>query len=96
MEADAQVIAVLHNSPGNAGALFRLQTIPFPCLVDPEHRVYDAYGVETRVTSLGQRPATFIIDSGGLVRYAHIGWQQWEIPRVSELLGVCRGMGYPP
>ena len=92
VEADAEVVAVLRDSPGNAEAYFSLHPIPFPCLVDPDHRVYDTYGVEIRLTSLGQRPATFIIDTEGVVRYAYIGWQQWEIPKVSELLGVCRGL----
>ena len=38
------------------------------------------------MVSLGQRPGLFIVDKDGIVRYAHLGWQQWEIPSVDETL----------
>lgn len=65
---------------------FRRQQLPFPCLVDPDHKVYDSYGVENKVISLGQRPALFIIDKAGAVRYGQIGLQQWEITPDNEIL----------
>ena len=36
--------------------------------------------------SLGQRPALFIVDAEGTVRFAHLGFQQWEIPTIDETL----------
>ena len=38
------------------------------------------------MVSLGQRPGLFVIDKEGVVRYAYLGWQQWEIPSVDETL----------
>ena len=29
---------------------------------------------------MGQRPGQFVIDRGGVIRYAYVGKQQWEIP----------------
>ena len=90
VDLGAQIIAIVHDSPEAAQDYFQRHRIPFPCLVDPGHRVYDQYQVESKVISLGQRPGLFIIDVEGVVRFAHIGWQQWEIPTNAEVLEVCR------
>jgi hypothetical protein len=36
--------------------------------------------------SLGLRPGLFIIDREGAVRYAYLGFQQWEIPAIDDTL----------
>ena len=64
----------------------------FTCLVDPDRGMYAAYGVPSKAMSLGQRPATFIIDVRGYVAYADVGRQQWDIPDVDTLLDVCRSL----
>jgi hypothetical protein len=38
--------------------------------------------------SLGQRPAMFVVDRGGTVRFDSIGTQQWEIPSNDTVLAV--------
>jgi peroxiredoxin len=48
--------------------------------VDNELDVYQQFDVQSKLTSLGQRPGLFIIDKQGLTRYAYLGTQQWEIP----------------
>ena len=88
--AGVEVMAVLNDSPEHARAYFQQHPIPFPCLIDPAHTVYDRYQVESKVHSLGQRPGLFVIDREGVVRYAHVGWQQWEIPRNADVLEACR------
>ncbi|MCH7801007.1 MAG: redoxin domain-containing protein [Chloroflexi bacterium] len=90
--AGVEVIAVLNDSAEHARTYFQQHAIPFPCLIDPEHTVYDRYQVESKVLSLGQRPGLFVIDRGGTVRYSHIGWQQWDIPKNVEVLGLCRSI----
>jgi peroxiredoxin len=87
-----EVIAIVNDSPENARAYFGKHNIPFPCLTDPEHRVYDRYQVESKVFSLGQRPGLFIIDREGMTRYAYIGSQQWGIPTNTKVLEVCRSL----
>ena len=88
----AEVIAVVNDTQEQAQAYFAKHGIPFPCLVDQEHRVYDQYAVSSKLLSLGQRPALFIIDREGVVRYAYLGGQQWEIPSNKDVLEVCRGI----
>ena len=91
-DAGAEVIAVVHDSATNARAFFERHPIPFPCLLDPDRRVYNRYPVESKAVSLGQRPALFVIDRDGIVRYAHIGWQQWQIPRNDDILQLCHSL----
>jgi hypothetical protein len=42
--------------------------------------------------SLGQRPAVFVIDTGGIVRFDSIGTQQWQIPSDAAVLEVVAGL----
>ena len=88
--AGVEVIALVKDTEEQALAYFESHHIPFPCLVDPQGRVYGQYEVHSKLLSLGQRPALFVIDRDGVVRYAYLGWQQWEIPGNAEVLEVCR------
>jgi peroxiredoxin len=71
---------------------FQKYHIPFPCLVDIDGRVYRQYEVKSTLLSLGQRPALFVIDREGIVRYAYLGSQQLEIPSNNDVLEVCRSI----
>jgi peroxiredoxin len=82
----AEVIAIAPDTLENARRYFEGNVIPFPALADPDRKVFRRYDVKTAMVSLGQRPGLFIIDKDGTVRYAHLGWQQWEIPTVDETL----------
>ena len=90
LDAGADVIVITADSLENAQAYVVKHNIPFPCLVDPDHSVFDRYDVERKTLSLGQRPGLFVVDEGGVARYSHIGRQQWEIPSNAEVLDVCR------
>jgi peroxiredoxin Q/BCP len=85
-ERNAEVVVIANDEPENAAAYFRRNELPFPCLADPERKVYRRYDVGSSAVSLGQRPGLFLIDRDGIVRYAYIGWQQWEIPAIEETL----------
>ena len=90
--AETEVVAIVGDSVEAARSYFEKNRLPFPCLVNPSHEIYDLYNVETKALSLGQRPGLFIIDMGGIVRYAHIGSQQWGIPGNAQVLKVCRSL----
>lgn len=85
-ERGAEVLAIAPHSLDNSRDYFQTNDIPFPCLPDPDRRVFRLYDVRSAMVSLGQRPGLFIIDKEGIVRYAYLGWQQWEIPAVDETL----------
>ena len=85
-ERGAEVLAIAPDTLENAQRYFQANDIPFPCLPDPDREVFRQYDVKSAMISLGQRPGLFVIDMEGVVRYAHLGWQQWEIPSVDETL----------
>ena len=87
--AGAEVLAVVNASKGYAELFGKALNLPFPCLIDTEHSVFDLYQVESRLVSLGQRPGLYVIDRQGVVRFAQVGWQQWDIPSNTEVLRVC-------
>lgn len=89
----AQVIAIAPDSRENARRYCERERIPFPCLADEERKVFRLYDVRSAVTSLGQRPGLFIINKDGIVGYAHLGRQQWDIPGVDMTLAELDRLG---
>ena len=89
----AEVIAIAPDTLENARSYFEREAIPFPCLPDPDRAVFRQYDVKSAMISLGQRPGLFIIDKEGMVRYAYLGFQQWEIPTVDATLAELDALG---
>lgn len=85
-QRNAQIIAIAPDTLENAKSYFESNELPFICLPDPDREVYRKYDVKSTMVSLGQRPALFVIDGDGIVRFAYIGWQQWEIPEIDDTL----------
>ena len=83
---DAEVLAVVNDTAENGRHYYAKFEVPFPGLVDEEHAVYDRYDVASKTMSLGQRPGLFILDKEGVVRFAYVGSQQWQIPPNSRVL----------
>ena len=85
---DAQVLAIAPGGLGNNVDKYvgKAGTFPFPMLVDAKHTVFDQYDVVKKIASLGQRPALFVIDRDGVVRYNQVGTQQTNIPPIAEVL----------
>lgn len=68
---------------------------PYPVLADEKRQVVKDYGVYVRVNFESvhiARPATFILDPRGIIRYIFIASVQTEYPPDSELLKVLDGM----
>jgi peroxiredoxin len=80
------VIAIAPDDVEHSRQYFDRHDIPFPCLADPSRKVFRQYDVKSALVSLGQRPGLFVLDGQGVVRFAHLGFQQWEIPSVDETL----------
>jgi peroxiredoxin Q/BCP len=85
-DLDAEIIAIAPDTMGNAQSFFRANQLPFPGLVDDELAVYQMFDVQSKLSSLGQRPGLFIIDKQGVIRFAYLGTQMWEIPENLEVL----------
>jgi peroxiredoxin len=83
-----EVLALAPGSLDQTDAFAAARGIPFPLLADPQRDVYRAYQVESRLLSLGQRPALFSIDRDGVVRYAFLGTEQWQLGDIDEALAA--------
>ena len=83
-----QVLAISAESARAGETYLKDHPLPYPVLVDPEHTVFDAYDVASKALSLGQRPALFVVDAAGVIRYDHVGSQQWQIPSDEDVLGL--------
>ena len=66
--------------------------LPFDILIDERRDMMRAYGVWHRVGidawNIG-RPAVFLIDQGGTIRYSAIGEHQHEFPPQEEILAAA-------
>ena len=86
------MVAIAPDTTEGVAKFVRDNAYPFPLLADSTHAVFDAYDVASRMMSLGQRPAVFLIGRDGVVRYDAVGTQQWQIPTndtVLEQLASC-------
>ena len=85
-ERGAEIVAIAPDTVDAARTFFERESLPFTCLPDPDREVFRMYDVKSAMISLGQRPGLFIVDKDGIVRFAHLGFQQWEIPSVDDTL----------
>ena len=82
------IVALAPHSLAEAVEVSAELEIPFPLLADETRQVFQAYDVQSKIWSLGQRPAVFLIDPNGTIRWSHQGTQQWEIPANSAVLAA--------
>lgn len=69
---------------------------PFPLLADEARRVVRSYGVYVALNFESfriARPATFLIDPGGLIRFIHVGRHQFDRPSVEQIMAILDGPG---
>ena len=87
---DTQILAIAPNGVGNDVGKYidKKGSFPFPMLTDHKHKTFNTYDVVKKIASLGQRPALFVIDRGGVVRYNQVGTQQTNIPPIDEVLAA--------
>jgi peroxiredoxin len=86
------VLAIAPDDAAGVAKFVRNDPYPFSLLPDSEHSVFDAYDVVSTLMSLGQRPALFVVDASGTVRFDSIGTQQWQIPSNENVLKVLAGL----
>ena len=82
------MVAIAPDTADGVARFTRDNAYPFPLLADADHSVFDAYDVQSRLQSLGQRPAVFVVDRDGTVRFDSVGSQQWQIPSNDVVLGA--------
>jgi peroxiredoxin len=83
-----EVLALAPAGQQETAAFASTQAIPFPLLADPALDVFSSYDVQSRLFSLGQRPALYAIDTAGIIRYAFLGRQQWQLGEIEQALAA--------
>ena len=91
-KAGTEVLAISAESAASSEAYLRAHPLPYPTLIDEDHTVFDAYDATSRLMSLGQRPALFVVDGAGVIRFGDVGAQQWNIPSNQAVLSVLEGL----
>ncbi len=86
------MVAIAPDSAEGVARFVRDSDYPFSLLPDADHTVFDSYDVVSKLVSLGQRPAVFVVDRAGVVRFDSIGTQQWEIPSNDNVLAVLSSL----
>ena len=89
-----QVVAVVAQTSEPVRRYIEETGLPFNILIDESRDVLKAYGVWHRVGSDAwniARPALFLIDRTGAIRYSFIGDRQDEFPSHEEILGGATG-----
>jgi peroxiredoxin len=82
----ATVVAIAPHSVAELDEHLAKNPYPFTVVADEPGAVFDAYDVTSRMISLGQQPACFIIDTEGIVRFDAVGAQQWDLVGPDDLV----------
>jgi peroxiredoxin len=86
--AGASILAIAPESTDAVKRYLEKNPTSYRIVSDADHVAFDAYDVASRAFSLGQRPALFVIDRDGIVRFDSVGTQQWQIPSNEQVLKV--------
>jgi thioredoxin-dependent peroxiredoxin len=95
-DAGAAVLAISSEPLAEAQAGVIEYRLPFIVLSDPDRSVIDRYGVGDPDDPEGRaiaRPAIFLIDPGGIVRFAHLGEYPRDRPTLDLVLLALEAMG---
>jgi peroxiredoxin len=86
-----QVVAVVAQSSEVVRRYVEETGLPFNILIDESRDVLKAYGVWHRIGLDAwniARPALFLIDTYGAVRYSYVGESQEEFPGPDEIVAA--------
>ncbi|MFQ6111987.1 MAG: peroxiredoxin family protein [Nitrospinota bacterium] len=85
----AKVVAVSVDDVPTMQKTVRQLGLTYPVISDAEARIVKLYDVLHPDEGVS-RPATFIIDKRGVIRYVHIGKDFRDRPPVAKLLNIVR------
>ena len=77
---------------------FHEHVVSFPFLLDEDRTVTKSYGVYHRFGKDAfniARPATFVVDKGGVARFAYVGIDQRDRAPIEAILHILRDLNDP-
>lgn len=84
-----QLVTILAQRPAPVRRYIEETGLPYDILIDESRDVVRAYGVWYRAGLTGwniAKPAVFLIDTAGSIRYSFVGRHQTEFPTHEEIL----------
>jgi len=90
----ARAVCVMPQNPAGMKTFLEAKRYPFPVLADGKREVVRQYGVYVRANleSINiARPANFVLDPSGTIRFIHIASIQFEFASFPEILAVLDG-----
>ncbi len=94
-EYNATPIAIAGQWPRELRGFTERNGIMYPLLVDKDRSVIKSYGVYHWLSFEAYniaRPATFVIDKLGIIRYMYIGSHQFDLVEHSEVLECLKSI----
>jgi peroxiredoxin len=88
--AGLTVVAIAPHDADDTAKFLRSNSYPFAVLPDPDGAVFKAYDVTSRLLSLGQQPAAFVVGPDGKIVFDAVGGQQWDLVDPTTLLAAAR------
>lgn len=85
-QKNAEIIALVVESPERVQALVNSYHYAYPVLADADHAVSSAYGVYDLLNDNRATPSVFIVDESGLVTWAYVGQNANDRPSTQEIL----------
>ena len=83
---NSEILAINPDDALKVSDFWQKESMPFPGISDPDHRVGDIYGQVDSPATMGRAPAVFIVDKKGFLRYEHRGNHSADIPQNAYLL----------
>lgn len=87
----ARAVVILAQNPDRMREYLEKNPFPFPVLADASRKVVKEYGVYVRMNFESvniARPAHFVLDSEGIIRYIFIASVQVETPPDGDILAA--------
>ncbi len=91
----ARVVTIMAQDPARMQEYLKSHPHSFPVLADAERRVVKEYGVYVRANfeSINiARPANFVLDAAGTIRFIHISSIQIEFASFADILATLDAM----
>jgi peroxiredoxin Q/BCP len=85
----AGILAISVDSPDQSRDFAGKLRLPFPLLSDVNHKVIDAYGVYDAENKIS-KPAVFLVDKKGIVRWTYVGKDKADRPLNDVLLAELK------
>lgn len=85
----AELIAISADTLDSTRAFPAARGWQFPIVGDSELQVINRYGVRDPIDAEGRqiaRPSIFLLDSAGIVRYAHVGRHRQDRPALGSIM----------